>query len=415
MTKKLSKLIALFLCCILLIVTFSGCIEKEQKPGAEGLLAPEIKLDQSSILPDWKDGAYHDYDGTMLMLKDFSYKFPDLVDIFSIGESVLGRNIWCIRITNEKNNSEAKLSCLIDGCIHGVEWEAGEACLYLSEYLLINFDTNKTVTDILNNSEIYLIPLVNPDGRQNDEVGNDNGVDLNRNFDVFFGRLRSRCFRLGKLFGKIKIPIIKIRPNDPSKWWRNCGRFAFSEPESRALRDFMKSLNYHDFSFYVDCHTAWHDIMTPVPWAKTILFPPYIISEREEKIFDYVKDWVEANTEYEADRSKYNKVGGCADYWCFKEFCIPAFTFEILSIDYDAWYGEKKHDNLVHWMKTTLPVFLYLLLNIENLHDWKIPDIQPPLPEGVPPPPLQKSFFTSLKRDLILKSKSFSPCTFFLT
>jgi len=40
-------------------------------------------------------------------------------------------------------------------------------------------------------------------------------------------------------------------------------------------------------------------------------------------------------------------------------------------------------------MKTTLPVFMYLLVNIEHLHDWEIPDIQPSLPEGVPPPPLQ--------------------------
>ena len=51
--------------------------------------------------------------------------------------------------------------------------------------------------------------------------------------------------------------------------------------------------------------------------------------------------------------------------------------------------GQAKHDSLVHWMKTTLPVFMYLLVNIDNLHNWKTPDMQPPLPEGVPPPPLQ--------------------------
>ncbi|GAG87506.1 unnamed protein product, partial [marine sediment metagenome] len=99
------------------------------------------------------------------------------VNVFSIGESVLGRDIWCIRITNEKNN-QAKLSCLIDGCIHGSEWEAGEACLYLAEYLLINFDKNETITNILNSSEIYIVPLVNPDGRQIDYRFNDNGIDL---------------------------------------------------------------------------------------------------------------------------------------------------------------------------------------------------------------------------------------------
>ena len=40
-------------------------------------------------------------------------------------------------------------------------------------------------------------------------------------------------------------------------------------------------------------------------------------------------------------------------------------------------------------MKTTLPVFMYMLVNIENFHDWKTPEIQPLLPEGIPPDLLQ--------------------------
>jgi len=388
MNKKLSQIIALFLCCILLVVTFSGCIENEQKSEEKALSVPEVKLDQPSILPDWKDGEYHDYYETTDMLSDFKVKYPDLVNVFSIGESVLEKDIWCIRITNEKNN-QAKLSCLIDGCMHGIEWEAGEACLYLAEYLLINFGNNQTVDTILNTSEVYIVPLFNPDGRQNDEFGNYNGVDLNRNFDIFFGKIRSRCLRLGGLLSKRLGPIIEIPPNDPSKWWRNSGKQPFSEPESQAISNLMKTISNHDFSFYVNCHTAWHNIITPVPWAKTILKPPFEISQQEKKLFDYVKDWVEINTEYEADRSEYNKVGGYAVEWCFKEFRIPSFGFEMLSIDYDAQIGVQKHDHLAHWMQTTLPVFMYLLVNINNLREWRTPDIQPSLPEGMPPKPLK--------------------------
>ena len=392
MNKKLSQMITLFTCFILILVTFSGCVEEEQKNNeSKELLNPDVKLDQASILPDWKDGEYHDYYGTTEMLNDFNEKYPDLVYVFSIGKSVLGKDIWCIRITNEKNN-EIKSSCLIDGCIHGCEWEAGEACLYLAEYLIINFDANETITHILNSSEIYLVPLVNPDGRQIEKLqyqGNDNGVDLNRNFDVFFGRIRSNCYRLGKLFSRIKIPYIKTYPNDPSKWWRNCGKFAFSESETKAIRDFMKSLDYRNFSFYLNCHTAWHNIITPIPWSKWILKPPFKILNKEKELFDYVKNWVEINTEYEAYRAETNNIGGCAMDWCFKEFHIPTFIFEILSLDYDPWYGEQKHDHLAHWMKTTIPVFMYLLVNIENLYNWETPDIQPSLPEGVPPEPLK--------------------------
>ena len=116
MNKKISYLITLFLCCILLVATFSGCIKEEQKPGEGELSVPEVKLDQPLILPDWKDGEYHDYYGTMDLIQEFQIKYPDLVNVFSIGKSVLGKDIWCIRITNE-NNTKTKSSCLIDGCI----------------------------------------------------------------------------------------------------------------------------------------------------------------------------------------------------------------------------------------------------------------------------------------------------------
>jgi len=381
--KKSAYLVAFFLIFILFSVSFTGCIQEKQESELEDV-QPAVQLNHPSILPAWEDGEYHNYYGTKELLNDFNEKYPDLVHVYSIGKSVLGKDIWCIRITNEKND-ETKSSCLIDGCIHGIEWEAGEACLYLAEYLLINFDNNKTITHILNTTEIYIVPLVNPDGRQNDEFNNDNGVDLNRNFNVFFGRLRSPCIRLGKILGKLIGPVIKIPFLPVSKWPRNCGRYAFSEPESQALSDLMKTLDTKDFSFYVNCHTAWHNIMTPVPWSKKILNPPYIMTEKEIQLFDDVKDWVEENTEYEADRSEENTVGGCTDVWVFNKFRIPAFVFEILSWDYDAWEGEKKHDHLVHWMKTTLPFFMYLLMNVDNLRQWKTPDIQPPLPEGIPP------------------------------
>ncbi|MCX6664182.1 MAG: M14 family zinc carboxypeptidase [Euryarchaeota archaeon] len=400
MDKKLSHLLAFFLCGILLAVLFTGCVNKEQKSEVStDTVLPEVTLDQPSVLPNWTDGEYHDYYGTIEMLNGFNEKYPDLVDMFSIGKSVLGNDIWCIKLTNKKNDT-IKSSCLIDGCIHGNEWEGGEACLYLAEYLLINFDANETITQILNSSEIYIIPLVNPDGRQENTRWNENGIDLNRNFDIGFGRLlptRGGVFRFGKLFGFIKIPYIKL-----GKYvFENCGRRPFSEPESQALRDLMRELKNNDFSFYVNCHTADHSFY--IPWG--VFKPPFEMTEQETNLFNYVLNWVEKNTEYgigsdvSVNNEKIYYYSGMADDWCFKESRIPSFCFEILSPDYfpskggipwDAAYlSGGKHDHLVHWMETTLPVFMYLLVNIDNLRQWKTPDIQPLLPEGVPPEPLQ--------------------------
>ncbi len=395
MNKKTSKLIAFFLCCILLVVMFSGCIEEEQKSEKSKEAAqPAVKSDQPSILPDWKDGEYHDYYGTMDLIQEFQIKYPDLVNVFSIGKSVLGKDIWCIRITNE-NNTKPKSSCLIDGCIHGSEWEAGEACLYLANYLLINFDTNETITHILNSSEVYIVPLFNPDGRQIDYRFNNNGIDLNRNFDIDFGRLRGCSIPLGKLFGRIKIPYIEFpRLN---KWLpkifppvvTNSGRHPFSEPESQALRDLMRELNDNDFSFYLNCHTS--GLLFFSAWEA--FKPPFEIPKQEQYIYDYIKEWIVENTEYETGDSVYKgasyKLSGSSSDWCYKEFRIPSFSVDFLSQDNEPYVSGGRHENLFFWMKTTLPIFMYLLVNINNLHEWRKPDIQPSLPEGVPPEPLK--------------------------
>ena len=403
MDKKVFHLTAFFLFSILLIVLFSGCITEEHASETiTEMVQPEVLLDQPSILPDWNDGECHNYFGTTKMLNGFDKQYPDLVKVFSLGKSVLGKDIWCIRVTNEKCK-EDKSSCLIDGCIHGGEWEGGEVCLYLADYLLINFGENETITHVLNSSEVYLIPIINPDSRQldfrlDDSRFNANGIDLNRNFDIDFGRLRGSVIPLGKLFNRISISTLPLNPSRNFTlihrlfprfplWFTNCGRHPFSEPESQAMRDFMTNLGTKDFSFYVNCHCATHCIGYPWDAVK----PPFEISKQEHFIYDYVLDWVVENTEYERvdDISSMDyKASGDVTDWCFKEFHTPSFYFEILSLDYNTKLVTSKHDHLVHWMQTTLPVFMYLLVNIDNLREWRTPDIQPHLPEGVPPEPL---------------------------
>ncbi|KYK23309.1 hypothetical protein AYK24_07595 [Thermoplasmatales archaeon SG8-52-4] len=210
MKDRLQTTIVILLILIITLGIFTGCIEEEKKyMKIEEITKSNDELDQASILPDWKNGEYHSYYETFKKLEKFNYEYPELVNIFSIGKSVGNRDIFCIKITNESNDQK-KFSCLIDGCIHGNEWEGGEACLYIAEYLLINYKTNKTIFNILNGSEIYIIPILNPDGRENDDRFNENGIDLNRNFDVHFGRILGYSIPLGKIFGFIKIRWLGI-------------------------------------------------------------------------------------------------------------------------------------------------------------------------------------------------------------
>jgi hypothetical protein len=157
------------------------------------------------------------------------------------------------------------------------------------------------------------------------------------------------------------------------------------------MRDLMRDLENKYFSFYVDCHTAEHSF----GGCWLAFKPPFEIPKQEQYIYDYTGEWVAKNTEYEKQNSSLSykdltyKVSGDIADWCYKEFRIPTFGFEILSQDYEPWMDKGKHDHLVHWMETTLPVFMYILVNIDNLREWKTPNIQPPLPEGVPPEPLK--------------------------
>lgn len=330
------------------------------------------------------------------MLLQLEETYPNFVNVISIGQSVLGKDIWCIKITN-KNTTNPKLTCLIDGCIHGCEWEAGEACLYLADYLLINFKGNRTVRDILNSTEIFIVPLVNPDGRQRDYRFNANGIDLNRNFNIDFGRLLGGSMPLGVLFNRFKIPyrefprLSKWFPNFPP-YLTNSGRQPFSEPETQAIRDLAERLNARSFSFYLTCHTAAHCIIGPWVAYK----PPKAISTHDLEIMTLIEQWIVANTEYTSYRvgerviyeGEEHYASGVSADWFYATYHIPSFCFEILSEEYEMWMGTGKHDHLVHWMQTTLPVFLYYLVNIEQLKHWEIPHIQPPLPEGVPPIPI---------------------------
>lgn len=375
--KQIVSLILTFV--ILFSAFFAGCVELNTDDKTKELKEPELE-GKSLVLPNWSDGDYHDYQKTCSFLKDLNRRFPNYVEVFSIGESVENRELNCICITNE-TNTKTKYSCIIDGCIHGCEWEAGESCLYLAEYLLINSD-NESIKEILDSGEIYFIPLVNPDGREIDSRYNANGIDLCRNFDIDFGRWRGSAIRLGKFLGKRGFSIVYI---PFFGWINNCGWKPFSEPETQALKDFMEQIDDNtNFSFYLNCHTAVHNFI--VPW--TAYKPPFKISEEKRNLFDYTLDWVSSNSEYEKETLGYNASGTAVD-WCFKEFNIPCFTLEILSKDYEPFTGGGKHDNLVHWMKTTVPVFMFMLVNIENFYNWETPNIQPVLPSGIPPEPIK--------------------------
>ena len=132
-------------------------------------------------------GVYHTFAQIEQILQDTAAAYPDIVHLESIGQSVLGRELWTLRISDNVNGAEeAEPEVRLCANIHGNEKIAVEMSLFLLDYLTSNYGVagHEDVTDLVNSTEILLLPLVNPDGHVANTRSNNHGVDLNRNFPV---------------------------------------------------------------------------------------------------------------------------------------------------------------------------------------------------------------------------------------
>lgn len=128
--------------------------------------------------------GYYDYEQLTAKLYSIEATYPDITELISIGQSVEGREIWALKITDNPDIDENEAEVRIASTIHGDEPVGTEMIIYMIDYLTQNYGINPVVTGLVNNQEIWFIPMFNPDGREYGIRYNANGVDLNRNFPV---------------------------------------------------------------------------------------------------------------------------------------------------------------------------------------------------------------------------------------
>ncbi|MCX7705644.1 MAG: M14 family zinc carboxypeptidase [bacterium] len=132
---------------------------------------------------------YPSYNEYIEMMNQFQSLKPDICQIYEIGTTVKGRKILCAKISG-LTDIFFKPKVFLTSTIHGNEPCGYVMMLYLIDYLLSQYGINSDITRIVNNCEIWINPLANPDGTYwagDDTVFgarryNANGVDLNRNF-----------------------------------------------------------------------------------------------------------------------------------------------------------------------------------------------------------------------------------------
>lgn len=137
------------------------------------------------------EGYIHNED-LKCLLRSLVYQHRNIARLHRIGKSVYNRELLAIQITeNPRIRKPGKPMFKYVGNMHGNEAVGRQVLIYLIAYLLENYGQNDRVTKLVNNTDIFIMPSMNPDGFEKaiegiclGEIGrpNRNGVDLNRNF-----------------------------------------------------------------------------------------------------------------------------------------------------------------------------------------------------------------------------------------
>jgi carboxypeptidase T len=180
---------------------------------------------------------YHSYAQVRDTLKAIALRHPAICKVESLGLSVQNRVIWGIRISDNVNVRENEPRFRIVGNQHGNEHIGCEPPMYMATILADSYGVSTRLTQIVDNYEIMIIPMANPDGATANTRSNANGVDLNRDMGYM--------------------------------WLGDGGSTAFfSQPESKILKAdadahaYAMSLAFHSGAYYVNYLWNYTPVLT---------------------------------------------------------------------------------------------------------------------------------------------------------
>jgi carboxypeptidase T len=263
--------------------------------------------------------GYHSVETLEQDLRTLSEGQPDIVELREIGRSVEQRPIWALRI-GERRGSTRKL--LFTGCHHAREWISVEVPYLLAEHL-VQHANEQPVADWLGRGEIWVVPMMNPDGhefsRTEFRLWRKN---RRQNFDGSFGVDPNRNY--GYMWGTLNVSTSSHVPSDTTY----VGPRAFSEPETRAIRDLIGRevvsgvLTYHSYSQL---------ILYPWGYTDSAIVDPEDrddITRLAERMQALIGD-VHGQTYIAQQSSQLYPTAGDTTDWTYGAYDLPSLTIEL--------------------------------------------------------------------------------------
>ncbi len=297
-------------------VGFIGTEDEIKKIKSLGFNFKVMELPQRGFDFPSEDKAFHNHTELISALNNIAKQHSEIAQRFSIGKSLEGREIAGIRISGKAKRDSLPTAVFMGGH-HAREHLSIEIPLKIAEYLANNYQTNSRIKELLDTREVVIVPMVNPDGaeydinsdsykywRKNRRKNSDGtyGVDLNRNYGKGFGGAGSSSSSSSDTYHGVS---------------------AFSEPETQAVRDWVRGrkkatvlLSFHTFSELV----LW-------PFGHTNDEVP---SQVDQLVFETMGKKMATWNKYTPQKSSalYLAAGDTTD-WAYDELKIFAFTFEL--------------------------------------------------------------------------------------
>ncbi|MEB3221754.1 MAG: M14 family metallopeptidase [Candidatus Sericytochromatia bacterium] len=296
------------------------------------------------------DPKYRTYAQTAQALRALAAKLPGRAEVVDVGDSwektqqKADRDLLALHLGQ---GGTGKPVVLFAGCHHARELATPEVVLLMAQHLVEGYGKDAEVTGLLDTRDIWLVPMVNPDGHARAEKGADQrkntnnvtggkgriGVDLNRNYGgPSWGQVGTSSNPESDTFG---------------------GRSGFSEPETQAMRDLMRRirptylLTFHSYSNMV----LW-------PWGYTDEPPPdprlALVGKKLGELSGYEVG--------QSGPALYPTAGDDTD-WAFAELGTLAYTVEI-----GGWSDgfDPPYSSVARFWDENRPMMLYTLRTADN-------------------------------------------------